>query len=55
MTAQERTLIALIRSKKDPEYAAKIAMQAIATLSEMRPPREKRAPAIHPERRAMRQ
>lgn len=55
MTEQERTLIHLIRSKEDPEYAAKVALQAIAKLSKKQPPREKQPLAYRRERRAMRQ
>ena len=55
MTAQERTLIALIRSKQDPEHAAKIALQSIEALSKKRPPREKRAPSIHRAHHVVRQ
>ena len=55
MTAQERTLIALIRSKQDPEHAAKIALQSIEALSKKRPPREKRVPSTHQARHVVRQ
>ena len=55
MTAQERTLIALIRSKQDPEHAAKIALQSIEALSKKRPPREKRALSTHRARHVVRQ